>query len=348
MRALSQQNIAQACGVSQAVVSLVLNGRRDKVSHDTYEKIWAYALEHGYQPKGIHIGSSTMTGRPTKYVGYILRAPLKLATNSNFFSHVMEGMDGFLRPLQIHTLFYGSEHDVDIGTIKSILNYDPNLAGLVIMGEVQRPFLLELAKQNKTVVCIGAREPGVCHSVNSSEKQAGYQLVQHLVELGHTHFAYIGSEYPVSRNRERQRSVVDALKSYSIDLDPADCYLEKEGYRNEGMQAAEAVFKSGRPIPTAWVVVGGVMARGVIDYLKNINITPGKEISVVAFDMTHASTDEHPQITGASAIPEKLGEEAARLIVNISKMSSDVIHDLHIPSLFVARDTSGRCEQSIK
>jgi LacI family transcriptional regulator len=47
---ISQQRIARDLGVSQALVSLVLNGKRENISEESYQRIWNHALKIGYRP----------------------------------------------------------------------------------------------------------------------------------------------------------------------------------------------------------------------------------------------------------------------------------------------------------
>ena len=44
---VSQTQLARELGISQALVSLVLNGRRQGISPETYERIWAHAVKRG-------------------------------------------------------------------------------------------------------------------------------------------------------------------------------------------------------------------------------------------------------------------------------------------------------------
>src|SRR5512133_3799757 len=86
---VSQQRIARALGVSQALVSLVLNGKRENISKESYDRIWQYAQKLGYRPKGMRMAEQQ---NARTAVGFILRAGLRLHTQSNFFSHVQHGL----------------------------------------------------------------------------------------------------------------------------------------------------------------------------------------------------------------------------------------------------------------
>src|SRR5882762_2799002 len=96
---ISQQQIARDLGFSQALVSFVLNGKRENISEESYQRIWNYAVKQGYRPKGMQANGSPLA---TKNVGFILRAGLRLFTQSNFFSHVQHGL---------HTAFVEQEYN---------------------------------------------------------------------------------------------------------------------------------------------------------------------------------------------------------------------------------------------
>src|SRR5437867_10560558 len=82
---VSQQRIARDLGVSQALVSMVLNGKRDNISEESYQRIWDHALKIGYRPKGMQLNSN---GTLTTNVGFTMRAGVRLHSQSDFFSHV--------------------------------------------------------------------------------------------------------------------------------------------------------------------------------------------------------------------------------------------------------------------
>src|SRR4051812_12352133 len=74
---ISQTLLAKELGVSQALVSLALNGRSAGINPDTYQRIWDRAISQGYLPKGMRV-ESTPDASLAGQIGYILRAPLRL------------------------------------------------------------------------------------------------------------------------------------------------------------------------------------------------------------------------------------------------------------------------------
>src|SRR5438874_1960279 len=102
---VSQQRIARDLGVSQALVSLVLNGKRENISEESYQRIWSHALKMGYRPKGMRLNAE----QTNSSVGFILRAGVRLHTQSNFFSLVQHGLHAALLARGYHSVYLGSE-----------------------------------------------------------------------------------------------------------------------------------------------------------------------------------------------------------------------------------------------
>lgn len=340
---ISQQAIAHELGVSQSLVSIVLNGRREGISAENYERIWDYALRHGYSPKGMKVEAFQEQANHSRDLGYILRAPLRLATTSNFFSHIHQGMYDFLEERGLHTLFLGSEADFEGTRMDRITQKAENVQGIVIMGEVSPTFLGAIRRLGKPLVYISARAPGICHSVNSNEYEAASQLVSHLVELGHAHFALLGGMRSRSRNRERFAGVRAALGEHDLHI-PDECVVEMDdAERDEGYQMADKLLKARHnPFPTAWVCVNALLARGAMRRLHEAGLVAGKHVSVAAFDQTRVCTEESPHLTSASALPEELGRMAAKILLERrSDNSGGPLQDLILPSTITVRDTSG-------
>lgn len=339
---ISQSEIARQLGVSQSLVSIVLNGRREGIAEKTYERIWEYALEHGYSPKGMKMPEGA--GSPdngVKAVGYFLRAPLRLANKSNFFSHVAQGLHDYLRERQVNLVFLGSELDFQPRDLHKAWQ-GKFLEGIVVMGQVQADFLASVRALDKPLVYVSARSPGMCHSVNANEYQSAEQLVDHLHGLGHRHFAYLGALCAPGRHQERLEALKLALQRHQLELPDGAILTDIEGERKEGYQLAERLLQAPlAPRPTAIVCVNGLLARGVISRLFQEGLRPGEDLSVVAFDNTRVCSEEVPGITSASAIPEDLGREAGRIVLSPDLHSGDSLLDLVLPSRFFERSSSG-------
>ena len=82
-RKISQTQLAKQLGISQALVSLALNGRSAGINPDTYKRIWDHAVSVGYLPKGMRVDSTPDSTR-VKQIGFILRAPRTIKLSARF------------------------------------------------------------------------------------------------------------------------------------------------------------------------------------------------------------------------------------------------------------------------
>ena len=334
----SQQRIARDLGVSQALVSLALNGKRKNISAETYERIWSHAAKIGYRPKGMHVDSGALASRT---VGFILRAGLRLYTQSNFFSHVQHGLHAGLLGHGYQSVFIGAEDSLSVQSLKEKLGRDP-LFGLVILGQVDDSFVRAIRTVQRNVVAVSASYPGLCHSVLPNERQAMDQLVEHLSGLGHRQFAWLGGNKRLRQNLTRRTALAEALERHGLHLEEDFVADTEGGDRLDGRRAMETLLArfSRNRFPTALVCLNALMARGAINCLTQRGWRVPEQVSVVAMDATRVCIEEHPEITGASGDPEKMGSTAVELLLQSKGREQEALSDLILSSQLTVRETS--------
>jgi LacI family transcriptional regulator len=337
---VSQQRIAQDLGVSQALVSMVLNGMRQNISANSYRRIWDHALKIGYRPKGMQLSGN---GVLITNVGFILRSGLRLDTQSSFFSHVQHGLHTGLLTRGYHSVFLGSEDDLGVRTVQQKLRQN-QVFGLAVLGQVDLEFLKAIKAVQPNLVTISVSYPGLCHSVMANEEQALSFLVEHLTELGHRRFAWIAGDKGLHYNIRRHAGFVEALNQHSLKLADKFTMNVDLGDRLGGWKAGEIMLGqiSRKNFPTAWICANGLMARGVINCLMQNGWRVPEEISVVAVDATRVCEEEHPKITGAHADPEKIGVTAAELLLRRADSEDESLMDVLLASNLTVRETSAK------
>ena len=341
---ISQNQIAKELGVSQSLVSLVLNGRRDGISEKSYKEIWQVAVANGYVPRGMQPGHAPDTRR--NYVGIVQRSGVRLDQPSNTFSHVQQGLYKVLQESFISTTFLGVEGDLDEKKLFQLLSQRAPLQGIVILGEVSQLFLRALGELKVKLLTVYASAPGLCHSVAPNEKQALEQLVDHLMSLGHERFAWLGGNSRLGRHELRLSALRDCLLTRGLALDDRFVVSVEKGDRQEGFDCAEELMKrigdNKSAAPTSWICHNGLMARGAHQFALLHGIRIPNEISLVAVDRTRVCTEIRPNLTSAGSNPELIGEQAAKLICNSDETGdTEMFHDLVVPSEFFEGKTSG-------
>ncbi len=343
---LSQKQIAVDLGVSQTLVSMVLNGRTEGISKSSYSRIWEYALANGYSPRGMDmsVGMSNSMQMGIVTVGYILRSPLRLANKSNFYSHVHQGLHDALNEHGARTVFLGSEDLLTEEDFKQFQKTRINMQGLVIMGEINAPMVKRLTGIFKKVVYLAARYPGVCHSVSANDVDANVQLIDYLCELGHRKFVWLGGSPGTMRYHSRLESFQSALQARNAEMTCMQVAESGGADWKEGFECAEKILQEHKgPNGTAWVCFNGLMARGAISCLQKHGYEVGNTVSVAAVDCTRVRDAEWPTVTAAGAIPEEMGRLAGKLILSEDK--TEYFQDIVVPATFFPGQSTGPAPQ---
>ena len=338
---ISQTLLAKELGVSQALVSLALNGRSAGINPDTYKRIWDRAIALGYLPKGMRVESTPDSSR-VRQIGYILRAPLRLYIPSTYFGHVQHGLHQELEAHGHRLVFLGAEDELTPEKLRSFLHPSNHLGGVVVLGEVARPFMDGLCKLTRRVVAVSARYHGLCHSVLGNEPEALTEIVRHLFNLGHQRIGWLGGNAALGRHDARLTALKAALQPLGLTLDPRYTIVLKQADRAEGAEAIHAMLKHARrkDFPTAFVTYNTQMAMGASLGLQREGWKVPGDLSLAAADVSRLSVEGALRITGAGTSPDKLGEAAARLVLG-EGAAAEGFTDLVLPAPLVVGNSTG-------
>jgi LacI family transcriptional regulator len=338
---VSQTQLARELGISQALVSLVLNGRKQGINPETYDRIWAHAVKRGYHPKGMRLAASPAA--QARQVGIILRAPLRLNTPTMYFGHVQHGLHTGIEAREFTTVFLGAEDQLEPEKLRRIFSPGHAFRGIVLVGEVSRTFLDHLRRFAIPIVAVSARYPGLCHSVLGNEPQALEALIGHLHAKGHRRFGWLGGNAGIGRHEARLQALEAALDRHGLALDPRYVVKLKEGDRIDGADAVRLLLPAAtrRDFPTALIAYNTLMAAGAVRELQREGWNVPGRVSVASADISPVATDSTPRISAAGTNPEKLGEAAARLLLEGTSIQTEACTDLMLPAQLFIGDTTG-------
>jgi len=339
---ISQTQIARELGVSQALVSLVLNGRKSGIHAETYERVWEHALKRGYQPKGMHLASSPAMKQPRE-VGFVMRNDLRLHAPSVYFTRVHHGLHAALKAQGYTSVFLGYEDDVGDERLARLFHAGHPFKGVVLLGEVSRSFLERLRPVERRLVAVSARFPGLCHSVLGNEPLALEMLVEHLYAAGHRRFGWMGGNLGLGRHEARLQALEAALAKSGLKLAPRYTIKLEQGDRAEGVEAAHIALthRERRDFPTAFICYNALMAAGAIRAFQRAGLPVPAAVSVAGADLSRVAIESKPSITAAGTSPEKLGEAASRLVLSSTGTLDESFTDLMLPAQLHVGETSG-------
>ncbi|MEO6246212.1 MAG: substrate-binding domain-containing protein, partial [Opitutaceae bacterium] len=239
--------------------------------------------------------------------------------------------------------FLGAEDQLDQKKLRRVFGPGHSFQGIVLVGEVARGFLDQLRSFGLRIVAVSARYSGLCHSVLGNEPQALESLVGHLHGLGHRRFGWLGGNAGLGRHEARLGAMETALARVGVTLDERYVVKLKEGDRIDGADAVRALLPlaTRKDFPTAFVAYNTLMASGAVREFERAGIPVPGRVSVASADVSPVATASAPRITAAGTDPEKLGEAAARLVLDGGSDDTGSFTDLMLPAQLFIGDTSG-------
>jgi LacI family transcriptional regulator len=195
-RRLTQRDIARMTGVSQATVSLVLNGRADgdvRIAPETRERVLQAIRDSGYVADPI---ARRLAARDNRIIGVFTYEPVFPAGNSDFYHPFLVGIEEAAEALGSDLLLLTSAPVVD--GRRRIFHEGNRLRladGCILLGRsLDRDELARLVADGYPFVSVGRRDDagGPVPYVGADYAGATEALVRRAAAAGHTRLAYLG------------------------------------------------------------------------------------------------------------------------------------------------------------
>jgi len=142
--------------------------------------------------------------------------------------------------------------------------------------------------------------------------RAGKLLGEHFGAEGLRTVAFLGGPRSTARG-DRLRGLRAGLGNHGVTLD-AKASIQTSASRGGGLEALERLLAAG-PAPDAIACYSDNVALGVVSGLRAAGIEPGRDVAVGGFDDIPESSLQHPGLTSVATHPERVGAEAARLLL---------------------------------
>jgi LacI family transcriptional regulator len=326
------RDVARAAGVSVGTVSKALNGS-GRLRPETRARVRAAAERLDFRPNDLI--KSLLRGR-TYTVGLITTDYF-----GRFNMPVIAGIEDALGSAEILVFLCNVRDDPERErkVISALLA--KQVDGIIVMGRrIDTRAPINVGRSGLPVVYAFARttDPGSLCLIPDDEK-GGLLAAEHLIARGRRRLAHITG--PADRDAviARHRGMAGALSAHGLALPDARVmygeWTEASGY--------EAVGQLLRRDPDVDAVFCGsdIIARGVLDGLRESGRTVPDDVAVIGFDNWEIiATQARPPLTTIDMNLHDLGGAAPpRLLAMLDGQSHSGV--VHLPCTLVVRESSG-------
>lgn len=303
-------DVARRCGVSKTTVSRCLNHKYDNISTETVERIERVIRELDFRPNRT---AQRLKSRHTQLIG----CSLGDVTNP-FSALLLKGLTQVLEQAGYQVLFSdsGEQPGRERAAIEGFL--ENKVDGLIVNTTGGNDsYLLDIKARGVHIVLADRSLPGETQidTVIAADKEATRECVEQLLRLGYRRIAYFtegdGLIMPRLRRREGYEQAIAALCPGQIPL-----IYSYDAKAPGACAAAVRSFLDAFPGERkAILAVNGVTAQHLITALQEAQISVGYALGFITFDDWFWLKLTPPGISAVALESEKIGAEAARLLL---------------------------------
>lgn len=301
------KDIAEYLNISVSTVSRVINNK-NRVDGETREMVLKALEKFQYSPNEI---ARSLKSKTTKAIGLIVPD-----ISNYFFSMVLKGVEAEVRKHGYYLILCNSDEDKEREKeyVKFLLQ--KQISGLIIAIEgFEASFFVQYKKLGIPVVFID-NLPKIDENydyVAIDNKKAGYELVNHLIEAGHSKIAIITGLLNESTASERYKGWEKALLEHDIPIKKK--WIGIGDFKQESGYHIMQDFLKQEEIVTAVFAANNLLAYGAMHAIKEAGLKVPDDISVVCFDAIDFTGLLKPQITSVIQPAEEIGRIAGEIII---------------------------------
>ena len=306
------KDIAERVGKSVPTVSRALAGFED-ISPRTRQEVQRVAREMGYEP---NISARNLQRQRTDTIALILPAANELRFSDPFFSELLSGIIEVIAKhsfnLNISTPKTDTETETYLKAIRS-----RRVDGFIVVRTRRQDNRIDLLRQHKVpFVAFGRVEQSNDFYLVDEDGYLGIrQVVDHLVELGHTRMACIAEPTNLTKSYHRVQGYLDGLSAHDLPFDPA-LFIETNFRQRSGQQSAQYLLDLPNP-PTAIVACNDLLALGAMRAVQERGLVIGRDVSVTGFDDILLAEYINPPLTTVHQPAQQLGGMVAEMLIKV-------------------------------
>ena len=301
------KDLAAYCNLHPSTISRVLRGKENlRISEETRKKVFEAAKKLHYQPNQI---ARTLRLKKSNTIGLIVPD-----ISNPFFSRIAHKIDNLAYDAGYMLIVVSTDEnqDKEYHFVEEMISR--GVDGLMII-PVQRDdrHIRELLNGKQPLVLIDRDfETFKANIIVSDNKEASYNAVRHLYELGHKRIAVLSGRRDIYSIKKRIQGYLDAVDDFKLDHNPQ--LIRGDGHRIEdGFNATMELLNLKNP-PTALIISGNLITVGALQAVRKNKLRIPRDISIIGFTDSLYSEFLSTPLTTISHPLHEIGEKSINLL----------------------------------
>lgn len=212
---------------------------------------------------------------------------------------------------------------------------DRSVDGILILSHLQTEYINGIISSGIPTVLIDHHHPNIhADAILTNNRFGAYTAIQHLIELGHKHIAFVGDVHFSPSYQERWEGYLLALRDYGLQPDPAFALTDAK----EDEETVDRSIKRLSKLPSAWFCVNDGLGYLVYSGLNKRGVKVPQEASVCSFD--NGQLSQLSRMTSMDIDLQLFGRKAVEHLFWRIEHPKEPIQEILLPARLVKRQTT--------
>lgn len=327
-------DVAKKANVSVATVSRVMNGNYP-VKEETKRRVLEVIEELNYIP---NMQARELTQQKSATIGVVVPS-----INNMFFPEVINGIENSLKVQSLSLVLACSNNDMNEEKLCINNLLSRNVSGIIVIdpntGNIKSKFYNSISKLTPLVFVNGYSTSASISSVVNDEAMGASMAIDYLLENNHKDILLVRGKDSYSYDIKE--------KVYIEKMEKINAFSSKNIINIGNGNSSETVDNTINKFieilkttsATAVLACNDLMAVGVLNACKKLNIdVPGK-LSIIGFDNIDLSKFVEPKLTTIDQNMFLLGTNAATLLLEKIEYDNSCSKRIILMNSLIERDT---------
>ncbi|MGM7721371.1 LacI family DNA-binding transcriptional regulator [Metabacillus sp. Hm71] len=299
-------DVAKKANVSISTVSKVLNGT-GSISEKTKRKIWDVIDELQYQPSLVPSAKKAL-----KTIGVLIPD-----ISNPFMAEITRAIEDNGRKKGFSVIICSTDNDSTKEEEYISMLKQKYVDGIIVAtGLKDSRSIRELIESDMPVAMLSRDVPYLpVHTVVVDDFQGGYEAAVHLAQLGHRKVAMISENINIPSIKKRVSGFKEGLQVSGISIDDVPVLYSSLNL-DECRKVCLGLLEEKENRPTAIFVSTEMLAFGVLQAARSLNLQVPNQLSLIGFDNSILAKLCDPQLTTIAQPIEEMGAKVIELLVN--------------------------------
>jgi len=325
------EDVARHAGVSIATVSRAIN-ESHMLAKATYDRVMDSVEKLGFTPTP---AARNLRQQKTQNIALVVPSIL-----NPFFPELVSAVHSAVSEQGYSLLLVDSNKSEQ----EALRIANSRIAdGVLLVGSTSsHPLRRSIENMNIPIVALD-RAPTELGAtvVQTTNVRGAREVVEHLIEQGHTEIAHITGPAGLSVAEQRTDGYRQALEGNGVKFRP-DLVIAGDFSENSGAEAAMQLIESGA-LFSAIFAANDTQAIGVLAALRRHRIRVPDEVAVAGFDGINLSNYVNPALTTYEQPVGEIAKYAANLLLQrLAGEASDTGDVIKLPGKLIIRESTDR------